>query len=151
MKTHTVEILITVAQDAQSKLYEGEPKFTGEYVLRALDADGAMLHEAHQVVSDLNVTTSDCARLLTLQVALKRLHGKLHEDKAWYALRVVQSSKNVDGWLDKNWKRNAETVKACAGAVDTLLKPFARCEFVKLSREELDEYIATGEGVMLTA
>ncbi len=27
MKTHTVEILITVAQDAASKLYEGEPKF----------------------------------------------------------------------------------------------------------------------------
>ncbi len=37
------------------------------------------------------------------------------------------------------------------GPVDTLLKPFARCEFIKLSREELDERIATGEGVMLSA
>ena len=151
MKTHTVEILVTVAQDAASKLYEGEPKFTGEYVLRALDANGTLLHEAREVTTDLDVTTSDCARLLTLQAALKRLHGKLHEGKAWYALRVLQSSKNVDGWLDKNWKRNAETVKACASVVDTLLKPFARCEFIKLSREELDERIATGEGVMLTA
>jgi len=151
MKTHTVEILITVAQDTTSKLYEGEPKFTGEYVLRALDTQGVVLHEAHVTVTDLDVTTSDCARLVTLQTALKRLHGKLHEGKAWYALRVVQSSKNVDGWLDKNWKRNAETVKVCASAVDMLLKPFARCEFIKLSREELDERIATGEGVMLSA
>ena len=151
MKTHTVEILITVAQDAASKLYEGEPKFTGEYVLRALDTDGTVLHEAHVTVTDLDVTTSDWARLLTLQAALKRLHGKLTDGKAWYALRVVQSSKNVDGWLDKNWKRNAETVKACAGVVDTLLKPFARCEFIKLSHEELDERIATGQGVMLSA
>jgi len=151
MKTHTVEILITVAQDAASKLYDGEPKFTGEYVLRALNADGAMLHEAHVAVNDLDVTTSDCARLLTLQAALERLHSKLHDRKAWYALRVLQSSKNVDGWLDKNWKRNAETVKVCASVVDMLLKPFARCEFIKLSREELDERIATGEGVMLSA
>jgi len=151
MKTHTVEILITVAQDAQSKLYEGEPKFTGEYVLRALDANGTLLHEVRVTVNDLDVTTSDCARLLTLQTALKRLHSKLADGKAWYALRVLQSSKNVDGWLDKNWKRNAETVKACASVVDTLLKPFAHCEFIKLSREELDERIATGEGVMLSA
>jgi len=151
MKTHIVEILITVAQDATSKLYEGEPKFTGEYVLRALDAQGVVLHEAHVTVTDLDVTTSDCARLVTLQTALKRLHSKLADGKAWYALRVLQSSKNVDGWLDKNWKRNAETVKACASVVDTLLKPFAHCEFIKLSREELDERIATGEGVMLTA
>ncbi len=98
----------------------------------------------------MNVTTSDCARLLTLQAALKRLHGKLNDGKAGYALRVVQSSKNVDGWLDKGWKRNVETVKTLAGAVDTLLKPFVRREFVRLSREELDEYIATGEGVMLS-
>ena len=150
MKTHTVEILITVAQDTASKLYDGEPKFTGEYVLRALDADGTLLHEARVNVTDLDVTTSDCARLVTLQAALKRLHGKLHGGKAWYGLRVVQSSKNVDGWLDKGWKRNAETVKTFAGAVDTLLKPFACREFVKLSREELDECIAIGEGVMLT-
>ena len=151
MKTHTVEILITVAQDAASKLYDVEPKFTGQYVLRALNANGAVLHEARVNVNDLDVTTSDCARLLTLQAALKRLHGKLTDGKGWYALRVVQSSKNVDGWLDKGWKRNAETVKACADAVDTLLKPFARREFIKLSREELDERIATGEGVMLSA
>ena len=151
MKTHTVEILITVAQDAASELYEGEPKFTGEYVLRALDANGAVLHEAHEVVADLSMTTSDCARLLTLQAALKRLHGKLTDGKPWYALRVMQSSKNVDGWLDKGWKRNAETVKTLAGAVDALLKPFICREFVKLSREELDECIATGEGVMLSA
>jgi|GEM_PF-857035 len=150
MKTHTVEILITVAQDAASKLYDGEPKFTGEYVLRALDTDGTVLHEARVTVNDLDVTTSDCARLITLQTALKRLHGKLADGKAWYALRVVQSSKNVDGWLDKGWKRNAETVKACADVVDALLKPFARREFIKLSREELDARIAAGEGVMLT-
>ncbi len=50
MKTHTVEILITVAQDAASKLYNGEAEFTGEYVLRALDPDGGMLHEAREVV-----------------------------------------------------------------------------------------------------
>ena len=40
MKTQMVEILITVAQDAESKLYDGEPKFSGEYIFRALDANG---------------------------------------------------------------------------------------------------------------
>lgn len=138
MNTHSVEILVTVAQDADSKLYDGEPKFTGEYVLRALDTNGAVLQEARETVADLDVTTSDYARLCTLQTALKRLHSKLHGGKAWYALQVVQSSKNVDGWLARGWKRNAEMVKELAGAVDTLLVPFSRREFVKLPRAELE-------------
>lgn len=133
MKTQTVEVLITVAQDG-SKVYDGEPKFTGEYVLRAFAADGTVLHKVVEVVPELNVTTSDYARLVTLQVALERLHAKLCGQKAWYALHIVQSSKNVDGWLGKGWKRNAPEVKALAGAADVLLKPFSRIEWVQLPR-----------------
>jgi len=149
MKTHTVEVLITVAQDG-SKVYDGEPKFKGEYVLRAFATDGALLHEVTGVVADLSVTTSDYARLVTLQAALERLHAKLCGQKAWYALRVAQSSKNVGGWLGKGWKRNAAEVKALAGATDVLLKPFPHIEWVQLPRTELDARMKSGRGVMLT-
>ena len=66
-------------------------------------------------------------------------------------LRVIQSSKNVDGWLDKGWKRNTERVRELASAVDVLLKPFPRREFIKLSREALDAALKTGKGVMIPA
>ncbi len=151
MKTHTVEVLINVTQDAQSKLYDGEAQFTGEYVLRALDADGALLHEAREIITDLAVTTSDYARLLTLQAALKRLYDKLCDGKAWYALRIVQSSKNVDGWLARGWKRNAEMVKDMANTVDALLEPFVQREFVQLGRAELNARLRIREEVRLTA
>ena len=144
MKTQTVEILVHVSQTEESV-------FSGEYILRALDADGTLLHEAHVTLPDLDAATSDYARLLTLTMALGRLHGKLGDGPAWYALRVIQSSKNVDGWLDKGWKRNAERVRELAGAVDVLLRPFPRREFIKLSREELDAALKTGKGVMIPA
>ena len=148
MKTQMVEILITVAQDAESKLYDGDPKFSGEYILRALDADGVLLSKSHVTLTDLAVTTSDYARLVTLQAALQRLHVKLCGGMAPYTLRVVQSSKNVDGWLARGWKRNAGTVKELAGTVDTLLKPFPRREFIQLPRTELDARLSEREGVM---
>jgi hypothetical protein len=151
MKTQLVEVLITVTQDAEGKLYDGEPKFTGGYVLRALDANGAVLHEVRGEVDNLEVATSDYARLLTLHAVLERLHGKLRDSKASYALCVLQSSKNVDGWLARGWKRNAETVKELAGAVDALLKPFARRDFIKLSREALEAQLQTRKEVMLSA
>ncbi len=151
MQTHTVEILITVKQNANNKLYEGEPKFTGEYVLRALAADGAMMHEARETVADLDVTTSDYARLLTFTVALERLRRKLHGGQVGYALRIVQSSKNLDGWLARGWKRNVPLVKELAGTVDMLLTPFPERSFIQLSRAELDERMANGKEVMLPA
>jgi hypothetical protein len=145
MKTHLVEVLISVAEDRSGLT------FTGDYVLRAFAADGALLHEATATVSALRVSTSDYARLLTLTHALNRLHGKLCGGRAWYALRVVQSSKNVDGWLARDWKRKAAQVKTLAGRVDILLAPFLRREFVKLPREALDARMKVGEGVMLPA
>ena len=138
MQTQTVEVYINVAQDAESKLYDGEPKFTGEVVLRALAADGAMLHEAQMILPNLDVTTSDYARLVVLVAVLERLHTKLHGDQAGYALRVMQSSNNVEGWLARGFKRNSDKVKELAGAVDSLLKLFPRREFVKLPRAELE-------------
>ena len=138
MQTQTVEVYINVAQDAESKLCDGEPKFTGDYVLSALDSNGAVLLEARMALSSLNVSTSDYARLLVLATALERLHTKLRGGQAGYALRVVQSSNNVDGWLSRGWKRNTDKVKELAGAVDNLLKPFQRREFVKLTRAELE-------------
>ncbi len=149
MQTQTVEVYINVAQDAESKLYDGEPKFTGAYLLRALDANGAVLHEAQVTLETLDVPTSDYARLLVLAAALERLHTKLRGDQAGYALRVVQSSNNVDGWLSRGWKRNTDKVKELAGAVDNLLKPFQRREFVKLPRAELEA--AMGEKEVMPA
>jgi hypothetical protein len=32
-------------------------------------------------------------------------------DQAGYALRVVQASNSVDGWLSRGWKRNTDLVK----------------------------------------
>lgn len=147
MKTHLVEVLISVGQDG-SDTESGEAMFTGEYVLRAFAVDGTLLHEAVGVALGLDTPTSDYARLLTLTIALERLHSKLCGGKAWYTLRVVQSSKNVDGWLARGWKRKAEQVKEFAGEVDRLLVPFSHREFIKLSREELNARMSTGEGVM---
>lgn len=130
MKTHTVELFINVTQDDAS--------FTGEYTLRALSAEGVLLHEAQAILPNLTVTTSDYARLLTLQAALERLHTKLCGGKAMYALRVIQSSKNIDGWLAQGWKRNAEQVRTLAGSVDALLTAFPRKSFVHVPRAELD-------------
>ncbi len=44
MKTYQVEVLINVVQDA-SKIYDGESKFTGKYMLHAFALDGTLLHE----------------------------------------------------------------------------------------------------------
>src|SRR5690349_7389049 len=118
MKTNLVEVLISVNQD-----YSGLT-FTGTYMLRAFAGDGSLLHEASATVPELCVSTSDYARLLTLAAALQRLCDQLCGGKAWYALRVVQSSKNVDGWLAHGWKRKAAQVKELAGTVDRLLTPF---------------------------
>jgi hypothetical protein len=62
--------------------------------MRALNAAGAVLHEARLTVRDLDVPTSDYARLLTLRAALERLY-----------------SKNIDGWPSRGWKRNTDLVK----------------------------------------
>jgi len=105
MQTQIVDVLINVTHDEDSKIHDGKPKFSGDYVMRALNAAGAVLHEARLTVRDLDVPTSDYARLLTLRAALERLHSKLRGDQAGYALRVVQASNNVDGWLSHGWKR----------------------------------------------
>ncbi|MCC6189945.1 MAG: hypothetical protein IT318_12995 [Anaerolineales bacterium] len=146
MQAYTVEILVNVTQDEESRLYGGAPKFTGEYVLRALDIRGDVLREARITLVDLGVTTSDYARLRTLHIALDRLYDKLCGARAGYALRVVQSSKNVDGWLARGWKRNIAQVKEMTGDVDTLLTPFPRREFVRLSRAELEAAMSQSKG-----
>lgn len=133
MKTHTVELFINVTQAGNT--------FTGEYALRALSAEGVLLYEAQAALPDLVVTTSDYARLLTLQSALERLHIKLCGGKAVYALHMIQSSKNINGWLARGWKRNAEQVRTLAGAVDTLLTAFPRKSFTHVPRAELDALI----------
>ncbi len=143
MKTDIVEVLISVEQD-----YSGLT-FTGAYVLRAFAGNGSLRYETSATVPELRVSTSDYARLITLAAALQRLHDKLCGSKAWYMLRVVQSSKNVDGWLAHGWKRKAVHVKELAGRVDRLLTPFPEREFIKLPRELLSARFQIGKGVML--
>ena len=45
MQTRTVEVLINVTQDEDSKIDDGKPEFSGEYVLRALNAAGSVLRK----------------------------------------------------------------------------------------------------------
>jgi hypothetical protein len=85
MQTHTVEVWVQVRSVPDGA------GFVGTYQLRAFTVDGCLLREVTHVLADLAVSTSDYARLLTLEAALTRLHLKL---RAAYALQLVQSSHN---------------------------------------------------------
>ncbi|MEP7287893.1 MAG: hypothetical protein ABI947_19250 [Chloroflexota bacterium] len=109
----------------------------GIFGLRALDATGAVLYQKRVEVAHLDTTTADYAKLQVLITALDTLKGRLKGSEAVYTLRVVQSSKNVEGWLGKQFKRNMPQVKALGSTADELLKAFPSVEWVKMPRAQI--------------
>ena len=88
-------------------------------------------------VSRIDENTVDYARLVILIQALECLKQNLKGDSAGYALRVVQMSKNIEGWMHHGWKRNAPRVQQLTSAVDNLLKHFPVTEWVKMPRPQI--------------
>jgi len=128
-KPATVEIIIDAALDTDTMV--------GTFGLRALDDKGGVLYQKRVPVSPINENTADYARLVILIQALACLKQNLKSDSAGYALRVVQTSKNIEGWLHHGWKRNASRVQELTSTVDDLLKHFPVTEWVKMPRPQI--------------
>ncbi|MBE7511481.1 MAG: hypothetical protein HS103_01515 [Anaerolineales bacterium] len=127
---HTVELIID-AGDRPNDL-----TFEGVYGLRALDEMGDLLYDA-TASSPADVHTSDAARMQMLIMALERLTARLQTDQAPYCLRVFQSSKNVEGWCAKSWRRNVPEVQRLTARIETLLQRFPNVEWVKMPRAQV--------------
>lgn len=127
---HTVELIID-AGDRPNDL-----AFEGVYGLRALDEMGDLLYDA-TASSTADVHTSDAARMQMLILALERLTARLKTDHAPYRLRIFQSSKNVEGWCIKGWRRNVPEVQRVTAKIDALLKRFPNVAWIKMPRAQV--------------
>ncbi|MCC7447112.1 MAG: hypothetical protein IT324_06835 [Anaerolineae bacterium] len=125
----TVEVIIDTTQHTDV--------VAGVFGLRALDSKGSVLYQKRVSVSLINESTVDYARLVTLIQALECLKKNLKGDSAAYAIRVLQTSKNVEGWLHHGWKRNAPRVQQLTSAVDDILKHFPVTEWIKMPRPQV--------------
>jgi len=128
---HTVEIFLDVHETSEYG------SFDATYGLRALDGKRTVLY-ADRGTFNADVHTSDAARMEALIKALERLVSKLKTESAPYRLCICQSSKNVEGWCAKGWKRNALEVQRLAGRIDTLLKHFPDVDWVKMPRAQVE-------------
>ncbi len=132
---HTVELVIDASDSAQEETFEGV------YGLRALDGKGERLYDA-LTSSKAAVHTSDGARMQMLITALERLTARLKRDQADYCLKVFQSSKNIEGWCAKGWRRNVPEVQRLTARIDTLLQRFPDVEWVKMPRAQIASKLA---------
>lgn len=133
-KQHPSPVVVEVVVDAAPGT---ESAMQGIFGLRALDGMGKVMYQAAQTFTDLDVSTPDYAKIQVMLAALERLNQHLNGETATYTLRIIQSSKNVEGWLGKSWKRNADTVKKLAGKADKLLKSFPDVEWIKMPRAQV--------------
>lgn len=127
---HTIELIID-AGDRPNDL-----AFEGRYGLRALDSNGDLLYDA-TASGTADVHASDAARMHMLILALERLTARLKTDQASYRLRIFQSSKNVEGWCAKAWRRNVPEVQRLTARIETLLQRFPNVEWVKMPRAQV--------------
>jgi hypothetical protein len=127
---HTVELIVDVSEQSDSHTFEGV------FGLRALDAQGKLLYDAQQTIQ-ADVNSLDGARLQTILVVLERLTARLKTDQAPHRLRVFQSSKNVEGWCAKSWRRNVPEVQRLTAKIDALLQRFPDVEWVKMPRAQV--------------
>lgn len=109
----------------------------GTFGLRALDANSNVLYQKQVEIPGLDATVTDYAKMQLLIQALDTLKARLKGDQATYSLRIVQSSKNVEGWLGKHWKRNVTQVKDLGSQADQLLALFPTVEWVKMPRAQV--------------
>jgi hypothetical protein len=113
----------------------GEDGMHGTLGLRALDGNGKVLYETREALLFPDIAVPDYAKL--------RLKDRLRGgESAAYTLRIVQSSKLVEGWLSHGWKRNAETAAQLAGAADVLLRAFPQQEWVKMPKAQVTALLA---------
>jgi hypothetical protein len=132
-ETHALHIVELVV-DAAEKV--GAEPFEGVYGLRALHSPSALLYDV--TGSDkVDVHMADAARMQMLITALERLTVHLKGEQAGYRLRVFQSSKYVEGWCAKGWRRPVPEVQRLASRIDALLKRFPDVEWVKMPRAQV--------------
>ncbi len=114
-----------------------EDAHQGNYGFRALDGAGHLLYQKQAALPTIPATSADDAKMRLLAHALEHLNGRVKGNQAAYTLRIVQSSRNVEGWLSRGWKRNAASVVQMASALDSLLKRFPQVEWVKQPRTQV--------------
>lgn len=82
----------------------------GIYGLRALDASGKLLRQKVETLPLAEANTTDYARLMALETVLGWLVDRAQHKPIRFNLRVIQSSKNIDGWLAHGWRRKVDRV-----------------------------------------
>jgi hypothetical protein len=132
---HTIELIIDVVECDEPHHFEGI------YGLRALDDQGHTLYNAQQVLQ-IEVNTSDGARMETIIAGLERLTARLKVETAPYHLHIHQSSKNIDGWLAHGWKRNVPEVQRLTHRIDTLLRAFPETAWIKEPRPQVQSRLS---------
>lgn len=89
--------------------------------------------------------TGDNAKLIAVVKALKVLQAKLPKGKkAAYSVHIIQSSNNVDGWLNGTMERKAETVVLLNDYISRLSTCFREIHFLKRSTGVIKNLIAEG-------
>lgn len=139
-KIALIEVVINTAAQ--------ENKYTGIYGLIAYDALGNVLHRATSTVNTTSALTPDNSKIMTITAALRRLKDKLNGKDASYKLRIMQASKNVNGWLSLGWKRNSEIIIALTAQTDDVLTVFPEREWIKASRTAVEERMAMFKEVL---
>jgi len=135
-KPLVIELLVDAAETPDYGM------FRGMYHLRALDGRGKVLYATHQEILALDAIASDNARLRLIAEALERLTGKLKTEQAPYRLRIVQTSKSVEGWLRHGWKQNTSpAVRALCQPIDQLLKRFPDRTWVRMPNAQFQSLL----------
>jgi hypothetical protein len=138
---HCVELIIDTEQVRDRDAGSNFATFESVCGLRALDSDGAPLLEKRLAVT-AQTGSSDCAKLQAIKHCLTLLKMRAKDQAIDYELRVLQSSKNVDGWLARGWKRNSPPIAEVTSDIDTLLKHFPQVDSIKLPREKVQELLS---------
>ena len=136
----TVELIVDTQDSTQSDA--AAKHFHCTYGLRALDTAGGVVHQKRYQL-EISETSNDFAKLQALTVALRLLQTNLGGAQARYGLKVVQSSRNIEGWLAKGYKRNTLQVNTLCGTLDELLRVFPQTAWHKVSRDEVASLLAS--------
>lgn len=129
-------------RDPDDSLFED---YEATYMLRAIDASGEIKHIAIETIKTPQASTSDTARLVAILTALSRLKKKLNGQAAPYNLLIKQSSRNIDGWMTQNWKRNTPAVLKFTEDVEEALRQFPKVDWVKEAKTIIEQLFQEAE------
>ena len=113
--------------------------YEATYMLRAIDASGEIKHITIETIKTPQASTSDTARLVAILTALNRLKKKLIGQDAPYNLLIKQSSRNIDGWMTQNWKRNTPAVLKFTEDVEEALHQFPTVDWAKEAKTTIEQ------------